>query len=106
LPKPRARVKHSRHGRRDERRQWAAAVVQEATPSIVECLIQAAESLAEGRRASRSHRASCGEEEGDEESLAALLLRLLRTPDTDEKSDPEIAKANVVTTASENMSVG
>lgn len=106
MPKPRANWKRSRNPRSDERRQWAAAVVQKATPKIVESLIEAAESLGEGRQTSQSKPASHGGEEGEEESLAALLLRLLRTPDTGENSGPENAGANAVTTASENPSVG
>jgi hypothetical protein len=106
LPKPRASVKRSRHGRRDEGQQWAAAVVQKATPKIVESLLEAAELLGEGRLGSQSQPASHGAEKAAEESLAALLLRLLRTPDTSESSGPEDAAAKVATSASENPSVG
>jgi hypothetical protein len=105
LPKPRANLKRSRNRGTDERRQWAAALVQKATPKIVECLIEAAESLADGRQTSPSKPASHGAEEGEEESLAALLLRLLRTPDSGEGSGPENAAAKGATTASENPSV-
>jgi hypothetical protein len=69
-------------------------------------LIQAAESLAEGRQVFPTHPASQGAEEGNEESLAALLLRLLRTPDTDENCGPQNAGVNAATAASENTSVG
>ena len=106
MPKPRAHWKPSRNPRSDERRQWAAAVVQKAAPKIVDSLIEAAESLGERGQTSQSKPASHGAEEGEGESLAALLLRLLRTPDTGENSGLEDAGAHAVTTASENPSVG
>jgi hypothetical protein len=81
-------------------------VVQKATPKIVESLIEAAESLADGRHTCPSRPASRGTEEGEEESLAALLLRLLRTPDTGENIVPENAGMNAPTSASKNPSVG
>ena len=105
MPKPRASVKHSRNRRNDERRQWAAAVVRRATPRIVENLVESAELLADGRQSSPSRPASRTVEDGEEESLAALLLRLLRTPDTREDSGPEYAGTNAATTGSDNPSV-
>jgi len=90
----------------NERRQWAAAVVKKATPTIVESLIDAAEALGEPTPAHQSKPASHSSEEGEDESLAVHLLRLLRTPDTVENSQTDDAGANAVTTAGENPSVG
>ncbi len=98
MPKLGANLKRRRHRGANERRQWAAAVVQKAMPGIMESLIEAA-SLGEGRPALPSRPACHGPDEGEDESLAALLLRLLRTPETAEDSD---TGADQMTSASEN----
>jgi len=106
LPKPAVNLKQNRGRRSNERRQWAAAVVKKATPKIVESLIEAAGSLGERMQTSESKPASHGSGEGEDESLAALLLRLLRTPDTGENGGTEGTAANAAASASENPSVG
>jgi hypothetical protein len=102
LPKQGANLKGRRNHSGNEW-QWAAAVVRKATPRIIESLIEAAASLSEGRQTSAGKPASRGPDEVEDESLAALLLRLLRTPETGENSD---AAANTMTSASQNPSVG
>jgi len=87
LPNPGAKPKRSRNRRSDELRQWAAAVVQKATPKIVESLIEAAGLLGESAPAFPTKPPNRELEEVEDESLAALLLRLLRTPETGENSD-------------------
>jgi hypothetical protein len=103
LPKPGANSKRGRDRRSNARRRWAAAVVRKATPKIVESLLEAAASLGERRQASQDQPPSHGSEEGEDESLAALLLRLLRTPDTGENGD---AGASAMTSAGEHPLVG
>jgi hypothetical protein len=100
LPKRGANRKPSR-----DRRQWAA-VVQKATPKIVESLIVAAESLGECAPTLPASRANGGAEEVEDESLAALLLRFLRTPETGGNSGTEEAGNTAVTFDSVNPSVG
>ena len=81
MPKRGASLKRSRNRRSDTQRQWAA-VVQKATPKIVGSLIEAAESLGESAPTLPTRPANGGAEEVEDESLAALLLRFPRTPET------------------------
>jgi len=101
LPKRGANLKRSRG---DTQRQWAA-VVQKATPKIVESLIEAAESLAVRAPTLPAKPANGGAEEVEDESLAALLLRVLRTPETGENSGMGTGNT-AVTFDSVNPSVG
>jgi len=107
LPKRGANLKRSRSRRRrsDTQRQWAA-VVQKATPQIVESLIEAAQSLGERAPTLPAKPANGGAEEVEDESLAALLLRFLRTPETGVNSGTEEAGNTAVTFDSVNPSVG
>lgn len=59
--------------------KWAAAVVKKATPKILESLVKAAQQCGNLRPQAQapSHATSASEEHKDE-SLAAMLLRLLR----------------------------
>jgi len=98
-----ATLKRRRNRSGDERRLWAAAVVRKAAPAIIESLIEAAASLSKGRQTSSAKPPGSGPDEVEDESLAALLLRLLRMPETGENSD---AGARVTTVARENPSVG
>jgi len=103
LPKSGANLQRTRKRSGNAHRQWAAAVVRKAMPKIVESLIEAAASLGEHSQTSQRNASSHEPEEGGDESLAALLLRLLRTPEAGENSD---AGTNAMTTVSENPSVG
>ncbi|MFZ3210461.1 MAG: hypothetical protein WA188_03025 [Terriglobales bacterium] len=103
MPKRGANLKRSR--RSDTQRQWAA-VVQKATPKIVASLIEAAESLGERAPTLPARLANGAAEEVEDESLAALLLRFLRTPETGENSGTEAAGNTAVTFDSVNPSVG
>ena len=105
LPKRGANLKRSRNRRSDTQRQWAA-VVQKATPKIVESLIEAAESLGERAPAFPTKPANGGVENVEDESLAALLLRFLRTPESGGNSGTEAAANTAMTYGSENPSVG
>jgi hypothetical protein len=102
VAKPGANLKRRRN-RSGKEREWAAAVVRRATPGIIESLVEAAASLGEGRQTSPGKPASRGPDEVEDESLAALLLRLLRMPETGQDRD---AGASVTTFARENPSVG
>ena len=102
LPKRGANLKRSRS---DTQRQWAA-VVQKATPKIVESLIEAAESLGERAPTLPARPANGGTEEVEDESLAALLLRFLRTPENGGNSGTEEAGNTAVTFDSVIPSVG
>ena len=104
LPKRVANLKRGRNRRSDTQRQWAA-VVQKAMPRIVESLIEAAESLGERPPTLPAKPANGGAEEVEDESLAALLLRFLRTPETGGGSGTE-AGNTAVTFDSVNPSVG
>ena len=103
MPKRGATSKRRRNRSASARRQWAAAVVQKAAPKIAESLIEAAGALGEPAPKFPAKPPTCGLEEEEDESLAALLLRLLRTPETCEDSD---AGASAMTFASQNPSVG
>jgi len=105
LPKRGANLKRSRSRCSDTQRQWAA-VVQKATPQIVESLIEAAQSLGERAPTLPAKPANGGAEEVEDESLAALLLRFLRTPETGGNSGTEEAGNTAVTFDSVNPSVG
>ena len=105
LPKRGANLKRSRSRRSDAQRQWAA-VVQKATPKIVESLIEAAESLGERAPTLPARPANGGTEEVEDESLAALLLRFLRTPENAGNSGTEEAGNTAVTFDSVIPSVG
>ncbi len=87
-----------RRDRSGNERQWAEAVVRKAMPRIMESLIDAAAFLGERSPALPGRPARHGPDEVEDESLAALLLRLLRTPDA-ENSD---TGADQMTSASEN----
>jgi len=104
LSKRGANLKRSRNRRSDAQRQWAA-VVQKATPKIVQSLIEAAESLGERAPTLPARPANGGAEEVEDESLAALLLRFLRTPESGENSGAE-AENTAVTFDSVNPAVG
>jgi len=84
LPKRGAKSTRKRNG---SDRQWATAVVRRAMPRIVESLIEAAVSLDERRHVSPDRPDSQAASDGEDESLAALLLRLLRAPEPVEDSD-------------------
>ena len=103
LPRREATLKRRSNRSGKEQHQWAAAVVRKAMPRITESLIAAAASLGEGGQTSPSKPVRHGPDEVEDESLAALLLRLLRTPETGENSD---AGSDVTTSARENPSVG
>jgi hypothetical protein len=103
LPKSGANLKRNRKRSGNEQRHWAAAVVRKAMPKITEGLIEAAASLGERPQTSESKPSSHEPEEAEDESLAALLLRPLRTPEAGENSD---AGTDAMTAASENPSVG
>jgi len=105
LPKRGANLQRGRNRRRDTQRQWAA-VVQKAAPKIVESLIEAAESLGERAPALPTKPANGGAEIVEDESLAALLLRFLRTPEADRNSGTEEAGNTAGTFDSGNPSVG
>ncbi len=81
-------------------------MVQKATPKIVESLIEAAESLGERAPTLPARPANGAAEEVEDESLAALLLRFLRTPETGGNSGTEEAGNTAVTFDSVNPSVG
>ena len=103
VPKFAANLKGRRNRDVNGQQQWAAAVVRKAMPKIMESLIEAAASLGERRQPLPSEPASQAPEEVEDESLAALLLRLLRTPESGANRD---AAANTMTSASQNPSVG
>ena len=75
-------------------------------PKIVESLIDAAESLGERAPTLPARPANGGAEEVEDESLAALLLRFLRTPESGGNSGTEQAGNTAVTFDSVNPSVG
>lgn len=105
MSRSRANLKRSRKARGSGVSQWAASVVKKATPKIAQSLIEAAESLSEPGSLPYSKSASQFPGEDEDESLAAMLLRLLRTPDTGESSgSPDSATLGGV--RSENPSVG
>ncbi len=87
----------------EELRQWIAAMVKKATPKIVKSLIEAAESLDEPKLRTQDQPARHASEEPQDESLAALLLRLLRTH---ENGGAENLAATTPATGSQNPSVG
>ena len=107
MEKPLPRSNKPKRGRpcgADERRQWAEAVVRKATPKVVQGLIDAAASLGERAPSFPSQPANQRPEEVEDESLAALLLRLLRVP---EEGDPAgNADTHGEKTGSENPPVG
>jgi hypothetical protein len=94
--------------------QWAGAVVNKALPKIVRSLVQAAESLDEtppapllpqpGKTSSVVGRASSAKssEEPQDESLAALLLRLLRSGENSKTENSRTSAVNI----KENSSLG
>lgn len=100
VPKPSAKPKPSRSS--SERRQWATAVVKKATPKIVKSLIEAAASVEE--ESPKAVSLTPGQEE--DEALAAILLRLLRPPDTQQNNGTENTPAPTAAPSSENPSVG
>jgi hypothetical protein len=101
LPRPGAKSTRGRNG--SDRQQWATAVVRRAMPRIVESLIEAAVYLDECRHVSPDRPNSHAAPDGEDESLAALLLRLLRAPESAEDSD---VGAGQMSSASKNESVG
>jgi hypothetical protein len=80
--------KAARKPRGQGRRQWAAAVVRKAAPAIEQSLIEAAASLGGGIQKFPDQVESHGPSGDEDESLAALLLRLLRTPEPADDGDP------------------
>ena len=99
LPKFGSKVKHPRFS---DERGWAAAVVKKATPSMVKALAEAAELLGEPARAPQRKPASPVTEEPKDESLAAFLLRLLRSAESAGKENSGTSAA----ATKENSSVG
>jgi len=77
-------------------------VLQKAIPKIVDCLIEAAESL--GDRAPKLPATSANGivEEVEDESLAAMLLRFLQTPESSGLSASHLEGSTAVTFESEN----
>lgn len=98
-----ANRKGGRNPSGNARRQWAAAVVQKAAPKIVESLIEAAGALGQPAPKFPVKPPTCGLEEDEDESLAALLLRLLRTPESGENHE---AGTDTMASARQNPSVG
>ena len=101
MPKRSASRKPSRGIRSDTKRQWSA-VIEKAMPKIVDCLIEAAESLGERAPLLPAMPANGVVEEVEDESLAALLLRFLRTPETSGIIATQPAGSTAVTFESEN----
>ena len=105
MPKRGVNLKRSRNRCSDRQLQWAA-VVQKATPKIVESLIEAAELLGERASTLPTKPANDGAEKVEDESLAALLLRFMRTPESGGNSGAKAAANTAMTSGSENPSVG
>lgn len=101
LPKRGANQRSSRRLRSRVQRQWAA-VIQKATPKIVDCLIEAAESLGDCAPTLPATPVNGIVEEAEDESLAALLLRFLRTPETSGINALQPVGNTAVTFESEN----
>ena len=106
MPRHRANRKRSHSRGRNELSQWAASVVKKATPKIAQSLIEAAELLGQPAQPSYSKSASQAPAEEEDESLAAMLLRLLRTPDTGENPGAQNNAGSTAACGSENPSVG
>jgi hypothetical protein len=100
-----AKQKSGRNLRGDMHRQWEA-VVQKAAPKIVESLIEAARSLGDRAPTLPAGPANGAAEEVEDESLAALLLRFLRTPESSGINATQAAGNTAVTFDSENPLVG
>ena len=77
-------------------------MIEKAAPKIVDSLIEAAESLGERAPLLSAMPASGTVEEAEDESLAALLLRFLRTPEPPGISATQPAGSTAVTFESEN----
>lgn len=105
LPRQSANRKRSRSRGVNELSQWASSVVKKATPKIAQSLIEAAELLGQPAQLS-SGKSSQAPAEEEDESLAAMLLRLLRTPDTGENSRAQNNAGSPAACGSENPSVG
>jgi len=101
LPKRVANQKSVKRLRSGVRRQWEK-VLQQAAPKIVDCLIEAAESLGERAPMLPAMPANGIIEEVEDESLAAMLLRFLRTPESSGISQTLPAGSTAVTFESEN----
>lgn len=101
MPKRGANQRSSRRLRSRVQRQWAA-VIQKATPKIVDCLIEAAESLGDCAPTLPATPVNGIVEEAEDESLAALLLRFLRTPETSGINALQPVGNTAVTFESEN----
>ena len=98
------RTAHQKSGKRlgsGARRQWER-VLQKAAPKIVDCLIEAAESLGERAPVLPAMPANGILEEVEDESLAAMLLRFLRTPESSGINPALPAGSTAVTFESEN----
>ena len=107
MPKTGGKAKRSRNrASKQPREGWAARVVRQATPKIIDSLIEAAESVREPTLKSQEFERNPDCEQVEDESLAAMLLRLLRTPDTDEEDDPAGIDPDAATPASGNSPVG
>ena len=87
----------------EELRRWVTAMVQKATPKIAKSLIEAAEWLDEPKLRPQDQTARHAPEGPQDESLAGLLLRLLRTH---ENGGTENVAATTSAPASQNPSVG
>lgn len=101
MPKRAANQRSGKRVRGGVRRQWEK-VLQKAAPKIVDCLIEAAESLGARAPMLPAMPANGIVEEVEDESLAAMLLRFLRTPESSGISQTLPAGSTAVTFESEN----
>lgn len=84
---------------------WAA-VVEKATPRIVECLIEAAQKVGTRAPIFPAQPPTGGAQEVEDESLAALLLRFLHAPESSGASPSQAPGSTAVTFESENPMLG
>jgi hypothetical protein len=101
LPNSSANPKRRQHN--NELRQWATAIVKKATPKMVKSLMEAAESLHDCMSRPANRQPTQAPKEPQDESLAALLLRLLHTGD---HGETENVASTAPQTVSENPSLG
>ena len=104
LPKRGAKANRRNPGR-DTQDQWAA-VVEKATPRIVESLIEAAQKLGARAPVVSPQLAAGDAQEVEDESLAALLLRFLHSSETNGTSSSQAPGSTAVTFESENPMLG
>ena len=95
----------SRSYRTAAQSQWVA-VVRKTMPKIVESLIEAAELLGERARTLPARPTYGKAQEGEDESLVALLSRFLHAPETSGISATPAAVNTAITFDSENPLVG